>query len=63
MFTGERKETREPMSRLRQRVAQRLKESQNTYALLSTFQEVDMYEATNMRKVDSGGLRNWGKNS
>jgi len=39
------------MSRLRQRVSQRLKESQNTYALLTTFQEVDMYEATNTRKV------------
>lgn len=38
------------MSRLRQRVAQRLKESQNNYALLTTFQEVDMYEAQNCRK-------------
>ena len=51
VFTGERKETREPMSRLRQRVAQRLKDSQNTYALLTTFQEVDMHEATVTRKV------------
>lgn len=49
------------MSRLRQRVAQRLKDSQNTYALLTTFQEVDMYEATNMRKVPHLKLRNWEK--
>ncbi len=46
------------MSKLRQRVAQRLKDSQNTYALLSTFQEVDMHEATNTRKVIFGLLRN-----
>lgn len=39
------------MSRLRQRVSQRLKDAQNTYAMLTTFQEVDMQEATNMRKV------------
>lgn len=39
------------MSRLRQRVSQRLKDSQNTYALLTTFQEVDMHEATITRKV------------
>ena len=48
--SGERIETRENMSRLRQRVASRLKESQNTYALLTTFQEVDMLEATKTRK-------------
>ena len=29
------------MSRMRQRIAQRLKESQNTTAMLTTFQEVD----------------------
>lgn len=40
------------MSRLRQRVGQRLKDSQNNYALLTTFQEVDMYEAQQMRKVN-----------
>jgi 2-oxoglutarate dehydrogenase E2 component (dihydrolipoamide succinyltransferase) len=39
------------MSRLRQRVAQRLKESQTTYALLTTFQEVDMFEAQKTRQV------------
>lgn len=35
-------ETRVPMSRLRRRVADRLKQSQNTYALLTTYNEVDM---------------------
>ena len=39
------------MSRLRQTVAGRLKESQNKYALLTTFQEVDMGEAQATRKV------------
>ena len=39
------------MSRLRQTVAGRLKDSQNKYALLTTFQEVDMGEAQAMRKV------------
>lgn len=48
---NERVETREKMSRLRQTVANRLKDSQNKYALLTTFQEVDMGEAQAMRKV------------
>ena len=30
------------MSRMRQRISQRLKDSQNTYAMLTTFNEVDM---------------------
>jgi 2-oxoglutarate dehydrogenase E2 component (dihydrolipoamide succinyltransferase) len=33
---------RVPMSRLRQRIAERLKEAQNTAAILTTFNEVDM---------------------
>ncbi len=37
------------MSRLRQRVAQRLKESQNTAAILTTFNEVDMTSVMAMR--------------
>lgn len=37
-----REERREPMSRMRQKIGQRLKDAQNTYALLTTFQEVDM---------------------
>ncbi|CAI5957173.1 unnamed protein product [Closterium sp. NIES-64] len=31
-----------PMTRLRRRVAQRLKDSQNTFAMLTTFNEIDM---------------------
>ncbi|MFN7037992.1 MAG: 2-oxoglutarate dehydrogenase complex dihydrolipoyllysine-residue succinyltransferase [Alphaproteobacteria bacterium] len=37
------------MSRLRQRIAQRLKESQNTAAILTTFNEVDMTNIMNIR--------------
>jgi 2-oxoglutarate dehydrogenase E2 component (dihydrolipoamide succinyltransferase) len=39
---GERKEERVKMSRLRQTVARRLKEAQNTAAMLTTFNDVDM---------------------
>jgi len=39
---GERKEERVKMSRLRQTIASRLKEAQNTAALLTTFNDVDM---------------------
>jgi 2-oxoglutarate dehydrogenase E2 component (dihydrolipoamide succinyltransferase) len=38
------------MSRMRLKIAERLKDSQNTYALLTTFQEVDMGRAMEMRK-------------
>jgi 2-oxoglutarate dehydrogenase E2 component (dihydrolipoamide succinyltransferase) len=38
------------MSRLRKTVAKRLKESQNTYAQVCTFQEVDMSNIMTMRK-------------
>lgn len=37
-----RKETRVKINRMRQRIAQRLKDAQNTYAMLTTFNEVDM---------------------
>jgi len=37
------------MSRLRRRVAERLKDSQNTYAMLTTFQECDMHNLTEIR--------------
>ena len=40
--SGERKEERVKMSRLRQTVARRLKEAQNTAAMLTTFNDVDM---------------------
>jgi len=44
-----RSETRVPMSRLRMRVAERLKSSQNTYAMLTTFNEIDMTNIMQMR--------------
>lgn len=43
------REERVKMSRLRQRIAQRLKESQNTAAILTTFNEVDMSNIINLR--------------
>jgi 2-oxoglutarate dehydrogenase E2 component (dihydrolipoamide succinyltransferase) len=42
-------EKRVPMSRLRQRVAQRLKQAQNTAAILTTFNEVDMSTVNALR--------------
>src|SRR6478672_2038105 len=39
---GERREERVKMSRLRQTIAKRLKEAQNTAAMLTTFNDVDM---------------------
>ena len=44
------RERRVRMPRLRQRIANRLKDSQNTFALLTTFNEVDM---TNLMKLRS----------
>ncbi len=41
---GARREERQRMSRLRQTVAKRLKEAQNTAAMLTTFNDVDMTE-------------------
>lgn len=40
--SGDRQETRVKMDRMRKRMAQRLKDSQNTAALLTTFNEIDM---------------------
>lgn len=47
--TGNRGETRVKMTRMRQRIAQRLKESQSVAAMLTTFQEVDMGPLMEMR--------------
>ncbi|KAN0035076.1 hypothetical protein ACTA71_004331 [Dictyostelium dimigraforme] len=44
-------ETRVKMTRIRQRTAQRLKDSQNTAAMLTTFNELDMSALMNMRKT------------
>lgn len=46
---GARTETRVKMTRMRQRIAQRLKEAQNTAAMLTTFQEVDMGNLIELR--------------
>ena len=47
---GEKPVERVRMSKLRQKVAERLKESQNTAAILTTFNEVDMTEVMGIRK-------------
>jgi 2-oxoglutarate dehydrogenase E2 component (dihydrolipoamide succinyltransferase) len=39
---GTRSETRVKMSRMRLKIAERLKEAQNTCAMLTTFNEIDM---------------------
>lgn len=48
--TGERTDRRVKMSQARKRIAQRMKDSQNTYALLTTFNEVDMHNVMQLRK-------------
>ena len=48
--TSGRIERREKMSRLRARIAERLKEAQNSAAILSTFNEVDMGPVMEMRR-------------
>ena len=45
-ITGDRTDTRVKMNRMRQRIAGRLKEAQNTYAMLTTFNEIDMRYGT-----------------
>ncbi|XP_028821189.1 dihydrolipoyllysine-residue succinyltransferase component of 2-oxoglutarate dehydrogenase complex, mitochondrial [Denticeps clupeoides] len=49
--TGARSENRVKMNRMRQRIGQRLKEAQNTCAMLTTFNEVDMSNIHEMRKI------------
>jgi 2-oxoglutarate dehydrogenase E2 component (dihydrolipoamide succinyltransferase) len=46
------KEKRIPMSKLRQTIAKRLKDAQNTAAILTTFNEVDMTEIMKLRKSE-----------
>jgi len=43
-------ERREKMTRMRQAIAKRLKDAQNTSAMLTTFNEVDMTEVIQLRK-------------
>jgi 2-oxoglutarate dehydrogenase E2 component (dihydrolipoamide succinyltransferase) len=52
---GEREE-KVRMSRLRQRIAERLKEAQNTAAMLTTFNEVDMGPIMDIRKEYQDGF-------
>lgn len=47
--TGGREETREPMSRLRRTIASRLVQAQQTAALLTTFNEVNMQPVMDVR--------------
>ncbi|CAG2169939.1 unnamed protein product [Oppiella nova] len=46
---GARRENRVKMNRMRLRIAQRLKDAQNTYAMLTTFNEIDMSNVIEMR--------------
>uniref|UniRef100_A0A8C6S8D6 Dihydrolipoyllysine-residue succinyltransferase component of 2-oxoglutarate dehydrogenase complex, mitochondrial n=1 Tax=Neogobius melanostomus TaxID=47308 RepID=A0A8C6S8D6_9GOBI len=48
---GHRGESRVKMNRMRLRIAERLKEAQNTCAMLTTFNEVDMSNITEMRNL------------
>lgn len=50
-ITGTRTEQRVKMNRMRQRISQRLKEAQNTYAMLTTFNEIDMSNIMEMRNA------------
>ena len=49
--SGQREEKREKMNRMRKRIAERLKSAQNTYAMLTTFQECDMSRAIELRNA------------
>ena len=51
MEAQEASETRVPMTRLRQTIARRLKQAQDTAAILTTFNEVDMSEAMALRSA------------
>lgn len=49
-------ERREPMSRLRRRIAERLKEAQNNAAMLTTFNEVNMQPVQDLRARQQEGF-------
>jgi len=49
-ITGTRTEQRIKMNRMRLRIAERLKDAQNTNAMLTTFNEIDMSNIIEMRK-------------
>jgi 2-oxoglutarate dehydrogenase E2 component (dihydrolipoamide succinyltransferase) len=50
IIANDRSVERVKMTKLRQRIAERLKESQNTAAILTTFNEIDMFNVINLRK-------------
>ena len=47
-----RTERRVKMTRIRSKIAERLKQAQNTYAMLTTFNEIDMKKIMELRKVN-----------
>jgi 2-oxoglutarate dehydrogenase E2 component (dihydrolipoamide succinyltransferase) len=49
-------EQRVPMTRIRARIAERLKEAQNTAAMLTTFNEVDLHAVGQLRKQYKDGF-------
>ena len=51
-------EERIKMTKLRQTIAKRLKEAQQTAAMLTTFNEVDMSNIINMRKENQEDFQN-----
>lgn len=51
-ITGTRTEQRIKMSRMRQKISSRLKDAQNTNAMLTTFNEIDMSGAMEFRKAN-----------
>jgi 2-oxoglutarate dehydrogenase E2 component (dihydrolipoamide succinyltransferase) len=51
VFSGKREEHREKITRIRKTIADRLKNAQNTYAMLTTFQECDMSRAIELRNA------------
>ena len=53
---GSRGERREPMSRLRRRIAERLVEAQHTAAILTTFNEIDMQPVIALRARHKEGF-------
>lgn len=54
----EKREQRVPMTRLRRRIGERLKEAQNTAAILTTFNEVDMGSIIALRAKHQDGFEN-----
>jgi len=55
--SGDREEQRVPMTRIRQRIAERLVEAQQTAAMLTTFNEVDLQAVMDLRARHKEALR------